>query len=182
MILAAHTEGEAMTDWYAIRTASRQERHVAAGLAERGFTFFLPMETEWRGQPRVRNMEPLLPGYVFVLCQANDFADLHGIEHVAGLVRYYREDGLLWPMPFPGREILRFQMDERSGAFDRTQLVKPPRYRPKKGERVQITAGDYYGFFAKVLSSPAQDRRKLLIEGFGKPRHKTLDVAHLVAA
>jgi transcriptional antiterminator RfaH len=171
-----------MTDWYAVRTATRQERVVAAGLAERGFSIFLPMETDWRGSPRVRHMEPLLPGYVFVLCDPRNFADVHGIEGVTGFVRYMGNDGVLWPVPFPGMDVLRFQMDERDGAFDRTRNVKPPRYQPKKGERVQITAGTYLGFFAKVLSAPDKDRRKLLIEGFEKQRHKTLDIAHLVAA
>lgn len=176
----------AMTDepaWYALRTASRQERHVAAGLAERGFTFFLPMETDWRGKPHVRHMEPLLPGYVFVvITSGDDIAELHGLEHTQGFVRYMRDDGYLWPVMFPARAVLGLQMDERAGAFDRTRKIKPPKYQPKRGERVQIQAGDYYGYFAKVLSSPSGDRRKLLIEGFDKPRHKTLDVAHLVAA
>lgn len=172
-----------MSQWYAIKTEPQRERQVAAGLAERHLTFFLPMETDWRGQPRVKHMEPVLPGYVFVLIGTdNDFAELHELEHVSGFVRYLRDDGILWPMPFPTGEIFRFQADERAGLFDKTRKVKPPKYRPKRGERVQITAGAYLGYFAKVLSSPAKDRRKLLIEGFDTPRHKTLDVGHLEAA
>lgn len=169
-------------EWYALRTAAQRECQAAAGLAERGFTFFLPMETDWHGKPRVRHMTPLLPGYVFTLCSSDDFADLHGLEHVQGLVRYTREDGSLWPLAFPGRAILGLQMDERNGLFDRTRLIKAPKYQPKKGERVQIKAGTYLGYFAKVLSSPTQDRRKLLIEGLTPDRRKTLDVAHLAAA
>lgn len=177
-----HREREGECEWYAIRTAAVHEASVAAVLAEHGWTFFLPMETDWRGKPKVRHMSPLLPGYVFVLCEADSFADLHGIEGVQGFVRYMREDGLLWPVAFPGLAILGLQMDERAGTFDRTRLVKPPRYQPKKGERVQIKSGTYLGFFATVLSAPSDERRKLLIEGFETPRHKTLDVAHLVAA
>lgn len=169
-------------EWYAIVTDTSQERNVAAALAEHGWVFFLPMETDWRGKPSVRHMSPLLPGYVFVLCEADSFADLHGIEGVRGFVRYMREDGALWPVAFPGRAILGLQMDERAGAFDRTRTVKPPRYAPKKGERVRIKAGAYQGYFAKVLAAPTKDRRKLLIEGFETARHKTLDVAHLEAA
>jgi len=172
-----------MTHWHAIRTEPRQERAVAAALAERGFTFFLPMETDWRGKPPVLHMEPVIPGYVFVLVTKDaDFAELHELEHVGGFVRYLGDDGVMWPMPLPAAEILRFQCDERAGLFDKTRHVKPPKYRPKKGARVQITGGDYYGFFAKVLAAPSKDRRKLLIEGFDPPRHKTLDVAHLAAA
>lgn len=172
-----------MAQWYALRTESRQERAVAAGLAERGLTVFLPMETDWRGQPRVKHMEPILPGYVFVLMTCdNDFAEVHELEHVGGFVRYLGDDQIMWPMPFPTCDILRFQSDERAGLFDKTRNVAPPRYRPKKGSRVQITAGDYYGHFAKVISAPSKDRRKLAIEGFDPPRHKTLEVSQLAAA
>lgn len=171
-----------MSQWYALRTATRRETVVASGLAERGFAFFLPMETDWQGKPKVRHMSPLLPGYVFVLADSDSFADLHGMEAVQGFVRYMRDDGILWPAEFPARAILGLQMDERNGAFDRTRTVKAPRYQPKKGERVKIKAGPYLGYFARVLSAPSSARRKLLIEGFETPRHKTLDVAHLEAA
>jgi transcription antitermination factor NusG len=140
------------------------------------------MQTDWHGKPKVRHMTPLLPGYVFCLCSPDDFADLHGMEGIAGLVRYMRDDGVLWPLAFPGKDILGLQTDERAGLFDRTRKVKAPRYQPKKGERVMIKAGTYQGFFAKVLAAPSSERRKILIEGFDPPRHKTLDVRHLEAA
>jgi len=172
-----------MSRWYALCTEPRQERSVAVGLAERGFTFFLPMEMEWRGKPKVRHMDPLLPGYVFVVVTCdNDIADLHSLEHTQGFVRYMRDDGYLWPVAFPAAAILGLQMDERSGLFDRTRLIKAPKYQPRKGERVQIKAGTYQGFFARVLSAPSDARRKLLIEGLTPDRRKTLDVAHLAAA
>jgi transcription antitermination factor NusG len=169
-----------MTQWYALRTASRRERVVAANLAERGFPIFLPMETSWRGPHR--HMEPLMPGYVFALCEPEDFANLHGIEGVQGFVRYIREDGIAWPAAFPATVILGLQIEERWGAFDATRQVKPPRYRPRKGDTVRIMAGTYYGFMAKVLAAPQGERCKLLIDGFEKARHRTEDVAHLTAA
>lgn len=165
-------------EWYALRVAAQQECVVAATLAERGLPTFVPFMRERRGAEVFSG--PLMPGYCFVLCEPADFADLHGIEHVAGFVRLIREDGVAWPAAFPAKEVLRLQMDERAGVFDRTRDA--PKYRPKKGERVQIVAGDYYGFFAKVLAAPSSERRKLLIEGLEPPRHKTLDVAHMVAA
>jgi transcription antitermination factor NusG len=171
-----------MSAWYALRVVTRRERVVAAGLGERGFPAFLPMQADWAGQPRERRLEPLLPGYVFVLCDPEDFAELIGLEEVINFVRYIRNDGIAWPIEFPGSEILGLQIEERAGTYDFTRLVKPPRYRPKKGETVRITAGTYYGFIAKVLSAPREDRCKLMIEGLGKPRRRTEDVAHLEAA
>lgn len=174
------TEDRADCEWYALRVETQHERTVAALLAERGFPTFVPMMRELRGGEPYTG--PLMPGYCFVLCEPGDFADLRDIEHVAGFVCLIREDGVAWPAAFPGKAVLRLQMDERAGLFDLTRKVKAPKYRPKKGERVQITAGDYFSFFATVLAAPSKDRRKLLIEGFDPPRHKTLDVAHMVAA
>lgn len=173
-----------MTHWYALCTEPRRETVVAAGLAERSYPFFLPMQTDWRGQPLQRHMEPLLPGYVFVLCELEDLAELRALEGVQSLFRYVRGDGLLWPMEFPGREILGLQIEERSGTYDLTKLVKAPKYRPRKGDAVRIMAGPYFNFVATVLSTPQGDRCKLLIqhETFEAPRNRTEDVAHLAAA
>lgn len=171
-----------MTAWYALITEPRRERQAAVGLAERRFTFFLPMQTDWVGSPKVRHMEPLIPGYLFVLCQETDLAQLHGVDGICGVVRYMRDDGVLWPAPMPAGAILGLQMDERTGLFDKTRTIKPPKYRPKKGETVKIKAGPYFGFLAKVLASPSKDRRKLIVQGFDPPRHTTTDVSNLEAA
>lgn len=168
--------------WYALCTGPQQERRVAASVAERGYSFFLPMETEWDDAAHTqRTMRPVFRGYVFVLCELQDLADLHGIEGVTGLFRYLRDGGLLWPRDFPAGEILALQIDERAGVFDYTCAVKP-RYRPKKGEHVRITAGPYFNHVAKVLATPRGRRVKLLIEGFDKPRYRTEEVGHLIAA
>ena len=173
-----------MSEWYALRTRGGQENVVAAGLAERHFRFFLPMQTDHRGHPPRRHMEPLFPGYVWVLCELTELADLRGIEGVESLFRYIANDGHLWPAEFPARVILGLQIEERAGTYDFTRKVAPPKYRPRKGDRVQITAGDYYGFLATVLATPQGDRCKLLIqhETFEAPRNRTEDVAHLTAA
>jgi transcription antitermination factor NusG len=169
-------------EWYAVTVLPRRERAVAASIAERHFPIFLPMQTEWRGSGR--HMEPLMPSYVFVLCEPGDFAEIHGIEGVCGFVRYIRDDGIAWPIPLPSIAILGLQIEERAGTYDYTQQVRQPRYKPRKGEQVRITAGDYYGFVATVLATPQGDRCKLMIqhETFEAPRRRTEDVAHLTAA
>jgi transcription antitermination factor NusG len=174
----ARQEREGECEWYAIRTLAQREHVSAAGLAERGFTTFIPMAAEWRGRPRQRVNEPVLPGYVFVLCNPQDFAELHGVDGNLGFVRYQREDGAAWPRAFPLEMILELQIAERSGLFDSTRTIRH-RYVPRKGERVKITAGPYYGFVAKVLATPRGERCKLLIEGFEIPRRRTEDIVHL---
>lgn len=168
-------------NWYAIRARGAQERTAAVTLIECGFTVFLPMGAYWRGSPRVKHHEPLMPGYVFVRCEPEDFADIHGLEGIQGFVRYYREDGAMWPIPLPDREILKVQVEERAGVYDYTR-DKRVRYRPRKGEMVKITAGPYLGFIAKVLATPRGDRAKLLVEGFDAPRNRTEDIRYLTEA
>jgi transcription antitermination factor NusG len=171
-----------MSEWYALCAAPRRETVVAAGLAERGFTFFLPMQTDHRAGKI--HMEPLFPGFVFVLCELADLAEQRALDGVDGLFRYTRNDGMLWPVEFPGRVILGLQIEERSGTYDFTKDRKPPPYKPSKGDTVRITAGDYYGFLATVLRAKQGDRYELLIqhEAFTSPRKRTEDVAHLAAA
>lgn len=171
-----------MSNWYAVCVTTSQEREVGASLAERFYPIFLPMLTDWHvepGRPKERRCEPLLPGYLFVLCEEEDFAEILGIEDVHGFVRYIRDDGNAWPIAFPASDILGLQMDERGGAFDKTLIF---RYRPRKGERVKITAGPYFNCIAKVIATPKGKRASLLVEGFGADRHRTEDIAHLAAA
>lgn len=171
-----------MTQWYALCTAPRQEMTVAAALSERRFPFFLPMQTEHRDGRR--HMEPLFPGYVFVLCELGDLAEFHGLDGVQSLFRYVREDGYLWPAEFAAREILGLQIEERAGTFDFTRLAKPPKYKPAKGDEVRIMAGPYFNFVATVLATPQGERCRLMIqhETFDAPRKRTEDVGHLTAA
>lgn len=171
-----------MSIWYAVRVATGQEREVGASLAERLYPIFLPMLTDWHvepGRPKERRCEPLLPGYLFVLCEEEDFAEIKGVEDVHAFVRYIRDDGNAWPVEFPADVILGLQMDERGGAFDKTLIFH---YRPRKGEMVKITAGPYFNCIAKVIATPRGKRASLLVEGFGSARHRTEDIAHLSAA
>lgn len=171
-----------MTNWYAIRTTTRRERQVGAALAERLYPVFLPMETSWHvepGRPKERRCEPLMPGYLFVLCEPEDFAEIVGVEDVGGFVRYVRDDGQLWPIAFPPHVILGLQIDERAGIFDSTVNTV---YRPRKGETVKITAGPYFNYVARVLETPRGKRVQLMIMGFDPPRHRKEELRHLAAA
>lgn len=170
-----------MSQWYAIRSATRREWSALAGLKERKFTVFMPCETIWRRTKWTKGKDerPRFPGYMFVLCDPDDFADLLGIEAVHQFVRYM-VDGEMVPMPIPLGAVIELQADERAGKYDATRNTKV-RYVPEKGERVKITAGPWSGFFANVLATPVKGRAKLLAEGrFGAK--VTLDVAHLTAA
>ncbi len=171
------------SQWFALRTASRRETAAHNGLVEQGFTVFLPHETHIRQTsrtPRERVSSPLFPGYLFVLCGARDFPAILEIEAVSQFVKKTRADGETEPVAFPACAILGLQIEERSGLFDRTRKVKLP-YRPRKDEKVRITAGTWMGYIAKVLSTPGGERAHVMVEGpFG--RGVVVDVVRLSAA
>lgn len=178
----APASGDGISAWYAIRTATRQERRAIEGLAEQGFSTFLPCETRIRQSSRSRDVvnAPLFPGYLFVLCSPQDFRRILETDGVSQFVMLIRANGTSEPAAFPSQAILGLQIDERAGLFDRTRKQKVA-YRPRKGEKVKITAGVWMGYVAKVLSTPRGERAHVMIDGpFG--RGETVSVGHLTAA
>jgi transcription antitermination factor NusG len=170
-----------MSIWYCIRTATRQEAKALARLDDKGYAVFLPCETVKRrlGGADERVDRPLFPGYMFILCEPHDHPEILKMEGVHQFVRVGTGDDLR-PFPWPTGFVIGLQAQERAGAFDRTRSEKV-QYRPRKDDRVQITAGPYQAYFAKVLNTPRGDRVHLMIEGpFGGG--KTLDIGHLAAA
>lgn len=170
-----------MSIWYAVRSATRREKAAIGGLTEQGFAVFMPCETLQRklGGAMENVNRPLFPGYLFILCEPADFRQILEVEGVHQFVRFGTGDDLK-PFPFPIAEIIALQAAERAGEFDRTRKTRAP-YRPRKGDKVQVIAGDWYSYVGKVLDTPTGSRAMVKIEGpFG--RGVALDVAHLAAA
>ena len=173
-----------MSQWYAVRTASGREFTALAGLVERGFAVFMPMQRRWRllsrGKPNESVDRPLIPGYLFVLCEPEDFAAISDLEAVHAFVTYTCEDEIARPIAFPLVVILGLQADERAGVFDYTKHTRV-KYRPKKGDRVKVKAGTWLSFIGKVLETPRGERAHVMLEGpFG--RGMVLDLDHIEAA
>lgn len=162
-----------MSQWYAVRSATRRERKAAEALAAAGVTVFLPLETRWgtrHGQlGRVRVEGPLLPGYIFVLIDVDAGEDeawraILDIEYVHGVLGCEGDGGVTKPLPIPLAMILEIQADERAGSYDRTLQVKV-KYQPQKGDRIKVVAGPWLSFLGKVLSTPTKERVHVMIEG-----------------
>jgi len=174
-----------MSQWYAIRIVTQRAAKVEQSLAEAGFSAFTPHERVSRklGRHLVVQDKPMFPGYLFVLCndgeEHNDFAAVRAISGVVNFVTFMK-DGAFSPIAFPLKAIIKIQAEERAGMYDRTR-AKPNAYRPRKGERVQITAGPWISYIAKVLDTPRGKRAKVMIEGpYG--RGETIEITHLKAA
>lgn len=170
-----------MSIWYAVRSSTRRETKALTGLTEQGFAVFMPCETVARrlGGAEERVSRPLFPGYLFVLAEPEGFRQILEVEGVHQFLRFGAGENLQ-PFPFPTAAIIEMQAQERAGEFDRTRKTKAP-YRPRKGDKVQVTKGTWQGYVGKVINTPTGERVNVMIEGpFGKG--KTLDVAHLAAA
>lgn len=170
-----------MSQWYAVNIAVRRERAAIASLSEKGFAVFMPCETVMRriGREVEAVHKPLFPGYLFVLCDHRHFEEIREVDTVRGFVRYMA-GGEQRNVTFPLAAILEMQAAERAGHYDRTR-AKPNAYRPKKGDKVRVTAGPWMNFVGKLLATPRSRRAQIMIEGpFG--RGVTLDVGHLRAA
>lgn len=162
-----------MSQWYAVRSATCRENAAAEALEEAGITVFLPLEASWgtrAGKPGKSRVErPLLRGYLFVLIdlvtEEDQVLAVHGVHSFLG---YTDEVGDNRPLPVPLPLIIEIQSHERAGRYDKTLYFKP-KYDPRKGDRVKITAGPWLNFFGKVLVTPRKQRAHVMVEGpFGR--------------
>jgi transcription antitermination factor NusG len=175
----------AVSEWYAVKTAPQAERKAAYALSQEGLAVFLPIETDWgtlRGKlDKTRYAyAPLLPGYFFVLIEATDFRRVLEVEGVAGFVDFIDARGETRPFPIPPAAIIEMQADERAGQYDLTRgrnPTKPPPYRPKRGERVQVIAGPYLTYIGQVIAAPKKNRVKVALEDGRTPMLKVSQVA-----
>lgn len=153
-----------MTKWYAVRTATRQEKRARDSLHEMGFPAYLPCETRWRRTKADKEKieTPLFVGYLFVQCEPTDWHVIaEEAEGVHQFVRYHGPGGLSVPFPIPAKVVDEILMDQEAGDFDKTRSEKPT-YRPQVGDRVRITSSMWVGYIATVLSVSQKDRKALL--------------------
>ncbi len=182
-----------MAEWYAIRTATRQERRAFEELMDHGVVAYLPLQTRWRVTPRVKEPydRPLFDGYMFVICGAGDFRRVLDVDGVHQFVRAVNRYGVAEPMPIPDYAIEGVMAEEWSGRYDYTRPSRKELDRAARraramqpGANVKVTEGPWAGFFATVLRMTSSQRSAVIDinGGFSFGRSLTLDVEHLDAA
>lgn len=167
-----------MSQWYAIRSATRQEKRAEASLRELGFEVYLPRETRWHrsGRRRVALETPLFVGYLFVALEAPEpFSVVREADGVHNLVGIRGT-----PQPIADKFIEVFNAAEARGEFDRTLGVAHGPYRP--GQEVAIVKGKFTDWPATVVRMTGPERVELLVRAFGWNHVKTLHVDDLRAA
>jgi transcription antitermination factor NusG len=168
-----------MSDWYAIRTATRREYDANQALYEAGFPFYCPSDTHDRklkGDVEVI-VRPRFPGYGFVRCEAEDLAAICAIRFVHNVLLYTDRHGELRPLKVPPHVVAALFEAQWTGLFDRRSTL----YIPERGDRVKLGAGKWaaLGYVYEIVSITSDKRRAILSKAGWKVEE---DVAHLVAA
>lgn len=163
--------------WYVVQAKRYCEERVCTHLARRRISAFLPFIEVIRRHRvrRVRALEPLFPGYLFVHLDPTDHREWSAVCWSPGVRRILSIAET--PVPVPDEIIEVIQQRVRDLGFVR------PGFRFAAGSRVRIRRGPLAGLeavFARPLSR--QGRVRVLVELLGGRRGVELDELDLDSA
>ncbi len=175
-----------MSQWYAIRSATRQEARAESGLRELGVSFYMPRETRWQrlerprdGKDKVKIERPLWPGYIFGLLTDKQIPKVLAVDAVHNLVGFTNSRGERRPFPIPAAAVHKIQADEAAGTFDKTKRIGDE-YRPAIGDQVRVTKGTFTGYLATVLELVGEGKKaRIMLHGLGGGA-MPLEVTHIM--
>lgn len=148
-------------DWFAVRTASRHEKKVAAQFGERNIRYFLPLTTEkrnWSDREKVISM-PLFPGYVFVQIIPTPEARLAVLRNT-GVAGFVAQGGRPAAIPPEQIEGVRVLLDAKGNCAPHAYV--------RSGRKVRIRGGSMHGVEGVLLASNNGRTLILSIEAIGK--------------
>lgn len=144
--------------WYAIKAKPNGEVRLVKELKRLKLDTYRAMSTHYKRKRsgKVTIKRPIFPGYVFVCCSIADH--YQPIRALDGFARFVLRAGTDNPFKFPDMKIGDLMMRQKFGDFD-DEKPKEGQYQPKKGERVLVVAGKWYGYFAEVLGLVSKKKR-----------------------
>jgi transcriptional antiterminator NusG len=156
------------TEWFALYTSSRREKHVAKLLDERRIENFLPLyqaNRHWEKRSPVTLELPLFPNYLFVRAgQKASFLSVPGVLSIVGSGRQ--------PWPLANDEIAALR-----SAVDVCKLE--PHSLFAVGDRVRITNGALAGMQGVLLRKKSNLRVVLTVEAICSSVSAEVDEADL---
>jgi transcription antitermination factor NusG len=155
--------------WGIVRTPVGREKFARLNIERAGGRTFIPRVQ--KGYSPI--LEPLLPGYVFVLIET-EWAYLRSTP---GIIQILTDRGK------PARiqndvmdEMLREQGEE--GFID----LSPPIYKPKAGEMVKVRVGLFKDHLARYVGLTPENRVRAIIDFLGKPQELSLRTREIAKA
>ena len=161
-----------MSEWFAIWTRSRHEKHVRDQLEQKDVEVFLPTITRWsRWKDRKQKVDwPLFPGYCFARFNV---AERLPILKCDGVVSIVGTDGQ--PSPIPPIEIDSIrQLVESELAYDPCPLIK-------EGTMAEVKAGPLKGVIGRLVRKGAHARLILSVDLIGQAVSVEVDAADVKA-
>jgi transcription antitermination factor NusG len=175
-------------NWYAIRTATRQEQKVVDGLKDMArerkipLDVYLPCETRWNRMTRIKctKQVPMLPGYLFLNVEPDHLWRVDAVEGVHQILGWgaaqTRKDATRL-VEF----VAELREAEDAGVFDKTQLPANKRLKLTPGEKARVCGGQFSGFIAEIVERKGDDRVKVLMTMFGRAAPMVIPIKHLEA-
>lgn len=158
------------------------ERDIHIRVHQAGFEGWIPVErvNPSKARPHLDRLRPFIPGYIFVMFDPNIDA-WSSLLDVKGVVGLLKNNDLPLRVPTAWVEALRYA--EHVGELDRTK-IDPDGFRV--GDRVLISEGPFsghhaliQGFMAKLKSTTARKRARVLIDFLGRMSEIELPVVSL---
>ena len=156
------------SQWFALWTRSRHEKHVRDQLAERQVEVFLPTITKWsRWKDRKKKIDwPLFPGYCFAHFKVDERLPVLKCD---GVVTIIGADGQ--PSPIPDYEIEGIRTLIASElSFDPCPLIK-------EGMLVEVKGGPLKGVVGRLIRKGARARLVLSVDLIGQAVSVEVDAA-----
>jgi len=143
--------------WYAIQTRARHEKKVAAELAYKGITHFLPVVKEthrWSDRQKVVEM-PLFPCYTFVNITPEPENRI-AVLRVPGVLNFVGANNLGLPIPDSQIKDVRLLLEEK--------IAMEPYSFLKIGQRVRIHGGVLDGMEGLLVGKNGHSRLVISID------------------
>lgn len=177
-----------MSNWYVIRTATRQEQKVVDGLNDLAYSraipldVYLPCETRWNRLTRIKTVKlvPMLPGYLFLNIEPDHLWRVDKIEGVYQILGWSREQTVREAMDMASF-VGELRAAQAAGAFDRTRISDAKRLGYVRGEKIRVCGGQFSGLIGEIVERRGNDRVKVLLELFGRPSPALIPIKHLAA-
>lgn len=168
--------------WFVAVCAPQQNKRAKIGIEGIGHEVYMPLE---RVRKKVRGKmalieRPLFGAYLFFSLDPHkqEWSPILGVDGVEDILRNNQ-----MPSRVPAAWIDLMRKAERYGEFDRTPESPQPF---KIGETVRIGEGPFSGmhaimqeFMAKLKSSTATKRARVLVEFFGRSMETEVEVCTL---
>lgn len=162
-----------MSNWYVIRTATRQEQKVVDGLHDLAYgrsipmDVYLPCETRWNRMTRVKTVKevPMLPGYLFLNIEADHLWRVDKIEGVYQILGWSRAQSIGEAMAMAAF-VGALRAKQAAGEFDITQ-AKGRGLEIKPGEKIRVSSGSWAGWVGEIVAARGQNRVKVLLSALG---------------